>query len=486
MDDTQNLFTICGVPIVLDERDREFGSYFQNSRMAYSGKISDYKSVLTKTVRSANENNVFNLFAECTIAYSSIFHSFFDVFWNYLMEKKIYEMNKDSVRGTLLNRWLDMNKEMSQDCISVGVYLIKCKTQSPTQGGLLAGIQDLRSSPQKIDEICSTITLACELMVIMYEPEQVRQYGVLENDYDYMRFLNIQENLSDLGLNEHTVVDYVSNIKLFPHNVASYFNILCQFGDRDHEIESLMEFIYMGEIARALKYSIVNTKYPAFKNEKEYKNYSESQLIEMATAINGFEQYMGINYPIELPHLSNIKKRLDEIDIEERTANGKLYETREEAQDVRLRSFDGIEYESVELANMVREEVTTIRETYAAAGFGMMKKYEAVQNLLGMEFITETAKEELERLRVDIEAKYQKRQDFNKKISNTTSFIKSKALRIFGRRTSNDHNDSNKAVVHSGTDSSQTRETMFCPYCGNKIKAGSRFCLHCGENLEDI
>ncbi len=26
---------------------------------------------------------------------------------------------------------------------------------------------------------------------------------------------------------------------------------------------------------------------------------------------------------------------------------------------------------------------------------------------------------------------------------------------------------------------------MFCPYCGKELDDGSRFCIHCGERLEE-
>ena len=144
----------------------------------------------------------------------------------------------------------------------------------------------------------------------------------------YAECMSVQKTLQDKKqiINKDKLV--IQALKAFPYDKYLYKHILWEFGDRDSEITSLADFFDL-DIAE-------------FKPElfKEYLdslmplNMDDEQAIQTRLErITSKKQFFGY-YDVTITE-ENLEKRLIEIDIMKRTVNGRLYDTREEAEKVR-------------------------------------------------------------------------------------------------------------------------------------------------------
>lgn len=114
--------------------------------------------------------------------------------------------------------------------------------------------------------------------------------------------------------------------------------------------------------------------------------------------------------------MGKIDNRLQEIDSQEKTANGVLYHTRKQAREVRLRSFEGKEYKTADYANLGKSEVENIRVAYEEKD--IIQKYHLLEHMKIVRWETEEASKELEKLESQIRKEYE---EMRKKVSNFLS-----------------------------------------------------------------
>lgn len=255
--------------------------------------------------------------------------------------------------------------------------------------------KNLESWCKKLEEICM-VCLVGEISRFLQNckiPTKTRYF----TDANYQKFILLNEALLEKKENDNSVEACVNNLRTFPFLTKAYIPILQVVGDSDKELESF---------ACELKVNITEAKkylYDEFvKNEIQVDMNDECDVQAAYKKIINYKKFLGYEDVQEAER--RLIQRLSELDDEYRTVNGVIYETRQQADEIRSRSFEGKEYANKKEAELVRMEVQQIRNIYQEKS--VLSKYRKFEQLSAKEWKTTEAKNELEQLKRIIDSEY--------------------------------------------------------------------------------
>ena len=326
-----------------------------------------------------------------------------------------------------------------------------------------------------------------------------------------------------LQANESSSESSLNNLFSFPFLSIGYIPVLRSIGDENRELEKMASSL--GVDLELEKKKELNR----FIAEKvKYNEKDEKEVKGAYNKILDYKKFLGYDQVCETEFL--LKEELQKLDVLYRTVNGKIYETREEADDIRSRCFEGKEYESKEQAELVRKEVGDIRNGGNAED--IVEKYRNYQTLSKQEWETKEAKVELEKLKAAIDENYKQmvtkagqklesEKKFKQKgiicgigtgvllivdislgviaaiVSAVIIFMAYKQIQDckeantkvmemnteyakYGEKIIGQENDVNNSMINQNPD--ELNET--CPNCGLPIDKTMKFCPKCGRKLE--
>lgn len=186
-------------------------------------------------------------------------------------------------------------------------------------------------------------------------------------------------------------------LKKFPFLPDIYYRILVCLGDEKKELEKFAN--YLGIELRGIKRELL-TKFCNKLGKKEFSN--EENVKRTYKQIIQKKVFMGYEEKLELEQ--KLQDCMEKFDIQHRTVNGILYATSEEAEKIRKKSFEGVEYESEEMAALAKEEMEKIRTCV-----GTLRGVERYKNYLQLKkevWNTKIALQELIELNTAIRTEY--------------------------------------------------------------------------------
>ena len=206
----------------------------------------------------------------------------------------------------------------------------------------------------------------------------------------------------------------------FPFLNKAYIPALQTIGDSDKKLESL---------ANVLKVDIDEAKRYVYQNKflKEFNKVdmnNETEITRIYQKILDYKKFLG--YEGIGNREQELKQKIDEFDIKYRTVNGILYETRQEADEIRSRSFEGKEYESKEQAELVRQEVEKIRSSCERNN--ILEKNRIFKALSLEKWETKEAIDELDKIKNAISAEYKEIKEKANMIEETKGKLKKRGL----------------------------------------------------------
>ncbi len=223
------------------------------------------------------------------------------------------------------------------------------------------------NSFRTIRPLCEFVIL--ELIACTSEGLELNLNPKYSNMDDYRNFL---EKLDLLETNKASDPKRTTleTLIAFPFEIPLYKYILRYYGDVGGTVTSLAEFFNIDIEKNILKFK--KELLTEFLNSLPQINMnSEAEIKNLLDIIK--EQKQFLEYYPETEKENQLQKRLNEIDIFERTVRGRLYETREEAQNVRndydlldnmIRSIDFHQYD---LLNP--NDISRIKSYLLAANF---------------------------------------------------------------------------------------------------------------------
>lgn len=230
------------------------------------------------------------------------------------------------------------------------------------------------------------------ILLILKDVHEKCGVSINEKYYDWNNYTKYDQiyktqcawNDEELKKNADEVLE---NLFRFPVLERQYELVLLSLGDKEGELDKFASF--WGCSIQKYKKVLYNK----FTEQIGRINIDdEEKVIEDIKKIAQYRDF--ISYYGEMNGTES------KIDLKYRTVNGKVYDTREMAEEVRERSFEGKEYASKEEANLVRKEVEEIRS--ACANKRLLEKYEAYQILTQQSWHTKEAEELLNQINEEI------------------------------------------------------------------------------------
>lgn len=116
-------------------------------------------------------------------------------------------------------------------------------------------------------------------------------------------------------------------IEIYPYGDSVYQYMIQEFGDSNNEVQTIAE--YFGCDVRAYKEKVLDEKFKSLNTESEEKTKESKEII--------IKEMNRLGLPKNENYIKKLDKKLEEYDIEARTVNNILFDTREEASKVRVK-----------------------------------------------------------------------------------------------------------------------------------------------------
>lgn len=370
------------------------------------------------------------------------------------------------------------------------------------------------SSVKNVEEWCKKLEEECVSIILDILSEIKEKYGIPFAD-KYIKSANYKKFVlsNDVLMNNHKDCekDPVDSLLSFPFLNKAYIPALQTIGDSDKKLESF---------ANVLKVDIDETKrYVYSKFLKEFNKVdmnNETEITRIYQKILDYKKFLG--YEGIGNREQELKQKIDEFDIKYRTVNGILYETRQEADEIRSRSFEGKEYESKEQAELVRQEVEKIRSSCERNN--ILEKNRVFKALSLEKWETKEAIDELDKIKNAISAEYKEIKEKANMIEETKGKLKKRGLItgiivvimyacevflgnlalivgiiVMGSTYKSLKNceKSNELLrrfdTENGQDNSckvnQDKTKKVCTVCGAEITDEMKYCVKCGAKLKE-
>ena len=370
------------------------------------------------------------------------------------------------------------------------------------------------SSVKNVEEWCKKLEEECVSIILDILSEIKEKYGIPFAD-KYIKSANYKKFVlsNDVLMNNHKDCekDPVDSLLSFPFLNKAYIPALQTIGDSDKELESLAHVLKV-DIDEAKRY--VYNKFLNEFNKVDMDNETEITLIyQKILDYKKFLGYEGIGNREQ-----ELKQKMDEFDIKYRTVNGILHETRQEADEIRSRSFEGKEYESREQAELVRQEVEKIRSSCERSN--ILEKNRIFKALSLEKWETKEAIDELDKIKNTISAEYKELKEKANMIEETKGKLKKRGLIVgitvaimyvgetfLGNlaliigiivmgstyKSLKNCEKSNELLrrfdTENGQDNSckvnQDKTKKVCTVCGAEITDEMKYCVKCGAKLKE-
>lgn len=278
------------------------------------------------------------------------------------------------------------------------------------------------SDQKNVNILCNQLENDCISKIISILKEMKEKYKIPFPDKylkidRYQRFVLSNEVL--IKNSNHCGKDPVDSLLSFPFLNKAYIPVLQTIGDSNKELESL---------ANILKVNLDEAKryvYNKFLNEfNKVDMNNETEITLTYQKILDYKKFLG--YGGIGKREQELKQKIDEFDINYRTVNGILYETRQEADEIRSRSFEGKEYESMEQAELVRQEVEKIRSSCEKNS--ILEKNRIFKELSLEKWETKEAIDELNKIKNAIDAEYKEIKEKANMIEETKDKLKKRGI----------------------------------------------------------
>nr|WP_317362068.1 zinc-ribbon domain-containing protein [uncultured Blautia sp.] len=370
------------------------------------------------------------------------------------------------------------------------------------------------SSVKNVEEWCKKLEEECVSIILEILSEIKEKYGIPFAD-KYIKSANYKKFVlsNDILLNNHKDCekDPVDSLLSFPFLNKAYIPALQTIGDSDKKLESLANVLKV-DIDEAKRY--VYNKFLKEFNKVDMNN--ETEITRIYQKILDYKKFLG--YEGIGNREQELKQKIDEFDIKYRTVNGILYETRQEADEIRSRSFEGKEYESKEQAELVRQEVEKIRSSCERNN--ILEKNRIFKALSLEKWETKEAIDELDKIKNAISAEYKEIKEKANMIEETKGKLKKRGLItgiivvimyacevflgnlalivgiiVMGSTYKSLKNceKSNELLrrfdTENGQDNSckvnQDKTKKVCTVCGAEITDEMKYCVKCGAKLKE-
>lgn len=395
-------FSLHGINLEFTDADREYGILYHTCLKTGTQSLNEFEATFNKVVRKINETNKQDLILTLATEIARPCGEISSIIWDFCLKKKQYSLVKSDISVKLATQWLQRLIENTK-----GFMILKCTVQIIGHEDidfdyLYKWIIELKNDLHEIKEICDGMRNALNIFFVYDVSNLLNQYQILETDYNFNKFWNATTNINNVGLSADNLSNWIENIRLFPHIKYSYTEIIKYFGDSQEEIQAISKFLGFENAITDYKNSLLKSIAPPEIFTTTLDKFDEEWLIQQRDAISERKLFLGITTPVD--YLTNIEKKLEEIDINERTVNGKEYTTREEATEVRQRSFDGKEYESIEAMQKVKYEIDYIRDTLN--GKNLLQQHQAYTTLINDKWDTPESQEELTKIKKQLNDDY--------------------------------------------------------------------------------
>lgn len=370
------------------------------------------------------------------------------------------------------------------------------------------------SSVKNVEEWCKKLEEECVSIILDILSEIKEKYGIPFAD-KYIKSANYKKFVlsNDVLMNNHKDCekDPVDSLLSFPFLNKAYIPALQTIGDSDKKLESLANVLKV-DIDEAKRY--VYSKFLKEFNKVDMNN--ETEITRIYQKILDYKKFLG--YEGIGNREQELKQKIDEFDIKYRTVNGILYETRQEADEIRSRSFEGKEYESKEQAELVRQEVEKIRSSCERNN--ILEKNRVFKALSLEKWETKEAIDELDKIKNAISAEYKEIKEKANMIEETKGKLKKRGLItgiivvimyacevflgnlalivgiiVMGSTYKSLKNceKSNELLrrfdTENGQDNSckvnQDKTKKVCTVCGAEITDEMKYCVKCGAKLKE-
>lgn len=412
-------FSFCESNIILTSEDKEFFLYYNQCLEKGDNAIDYFLELFKRTVREVTRDNIGIKTVELNNAMSRIVTSVTETLWEKILEKHIYEIREEEFVKTALQDWLSEMASIEGFVLADMYYDFKYEGEPSDLDYLYRWMQELRKYMQEIDTIGEQVEKTYKAFCVNIV-KYVNKYGVLLNTYDYDAYEVARVNILKTDLNEENKLAFIKNMRNFPVYLIDYVMLTYKFGDKEQKIGQVMEFFGFEEKYIAIKINLLEKYIPEIKRNLDFSNINEEKLKAYLNKIEQWVQFYGLSEK-NVDNYKKVKKRLEDIDIQERTVNGVLYDTREVATEVRDRSFEGIEYKAKEDAEMAKSEVERIRSMYVDKD--IIEKYEALETLEKLQWCSESATLEIKKLREIIAMEYQEIEEKSNDVDSMRSKV---------------------------------------------------------------
>lgn len=357
------------------------------------------------------------------------------------------------------------------------------------------------------------------ILLVLKDLNQKCRIPIPKKHYDWENFEEFNNAYKFQCKNDNayssTKDEVVENLLRFPFLNKQYNLVLRLIGDTDQELEKFADTLKID--LQPIKEAEITRFVTARKN---VDMEDEGQVQKVYKEICQYRKFLGYSRVSELENKLN--ERLKEFDIIHRTVNGKLYDTLEQAEEVRSRSFEGKEYTSREYAETVKREIKEIRSAFLDKS--TLEKYRIHKKLKIQTWQTEEASEELNKIENGIKAEYSELKEKADSIPEQEKKLKQrgliagvfvlgsfiydadigivvliiaanviylayKKLKVY-QKAQRDYLVINQEVFQNERDYTENQElahnkpsgeALFCGKCGNPMDSEMKFCPICGE-----
>ncbi len=324
-------FELFGVPYRLNEDDREFFAYYLQCTAGIKKTVDDFKKKFYDTVISVSEKNSARKSVELDNSLLAVGHCVIDALWQTVIEQGVYTQDKDTLAKKLEQTWLGRIAGIKGFVLADMYYGFKYENKPSDMNYMFMWLCELRHGISEIDRTCTAI-MERTFEFAVDAAKYVNKDGVLLNAYDYSEYETVKRNILATRVMDHKRrTAFIENMSKFPVYMPDYVTLIQLYGDADHEVENIMDFLGQSKFYKELRTSLVNDRVSDISGIKDFSKYSENQLLDYQKTVEQALEYYGLAKDTKVACLVSIKNQLAEIDKNLRTVRGRIYDTREEA-----------------------------------------------------------------------------------------------------------------------------------------------------------
>lgn len=328
-------FELFGVPCRLNEDDREFFAYYLQCTAGIKKTADAFKKNFYNTVISVSEKNAARKSAELVNSLLAVGHCVIDALWQAIIGKSVYTQDKDTLTKKMEEVWLGRIAGIKDFVLADMYYGFKYDNKPSNMNYMFMWLSELRHGISEIDRTYAAI-MERTFEFAVDAAKYVNKDGVLLNSYDYSEYETVKRNILATRVMDHKRrTAFIENMSKFPVYMPDYVTLVQLYGDADHKVESIMEYMGQSQFYQELRISLVNDRVSDISGIKDFSKYSEDQLLDYQKTVEQALGYYGLAKDTKVACLVSIKNQLAEIDKNLRTVRGRIYDTREEAAIVR-------------------------------------------------------------------------------------------------------------------------------------------------------